>query len=307
MKKYSLIIHGGAGNITNLSKEKQDAYLGGLRDCLVVGRDLLSSGASALDAVEKCVNVLENNEIFNAGRGSVINSEGEVEMDASIMDGSNLKAGSVIGIRHYKNPISVARAVMEKSEHVMLACEGAEDFAKLQGFEYTQNDYFKTEMRIKQAAEAKALGKTVLDVNDLSKNKKMGTVGAVAFDSDGNIASATSTGGIANKLKGRVGDTPIIGAGMYASNKSAGVSATGFGEQFIRSVLSFYASEQVRVGKTAPEACTAAREYLKESVNGLGGIIMIDKYGTIGHGATSDNLIYGYVSDSIEMFVSLTP
>lgn len=307
MSKFSLIIHGGAGNITNLTEEKRDAYLNGLKECLKQGKDLLSSGASSLDTVEKCVNILEDNEIFNAGRGSVINTEGEVEMDASIMDGSNLKAGALIGLKHYKNPVSVARKVMEKSEHVMLACEGAEEFAKSMGFEYFENDYFKTEFRIKQAEEAKKLGKTVLDVTDMSKNKKLGTVGAVAMDTNGHIAAATSTGGISNKLKGRVGDAPVIGAGVYASDAYAGVSATGYGEQFLRTVLSFYAALQVNESCDATQACKKAMQYLKESVNGLGGIIMIDKYGNIGKGATSQNLIHGYVGSDIDLFVSLTP
>lgn len=306
-RKYALIIHGGAGNITGLSQERHDAYVNGIKACLEVGEKMLKEGASALDVVEACVNVLENNEVFNAGKGSVINNEGQVEMDAAIMNGSDLKAGSVIGLKHYKNPISVARKVMEKTEHVMLACDGAEEFAKSIGLEYVENDYFKTEFRIKQAEEAKKAGKTVLDVSDVNKNKKMGTVGAVAFDMDGNIAAATSTGGIANKLKGRVGDSPLIGAGIYASNKNAGVSATGYGEQFIRTVVSFYAAIQVNDTTNAPEAATKAMDYLKNEVNGLGGIIMIDKSGNIGKASTSENLIHGYCGSDYEMYVSLHP
>jgi len=305
--KCALIIHGGAGNITNITKERRQAYIEGIQKCVVEGKRLLEQGAKSIDVVEACVNMLENNEVFNAGRGSVINSEGEVEMDASIMDGANLKAGSVIGLKHYKNPVSVARKVMDATEHVMLACEGAELFAQAVGFEYVENEYFKTEFRIKQAEEARRAGRTVLDVADIEKNKKLGTVGAVAYDQFGNIAAATSTGGIANKLKGRVGDTPLVGAGIYASNDFAGVSATGYGEQFIRSVLSFYAATQVNGKIKAPLACKRAMAYLRKSVNGLGGIIMIDKCGNIGKAATSDNLIHGYWQAGEEEYVSLTP
>lgn len=305
--KYALIIHGGAGNITGLSQERHDAYVNGIRECLEAGEKLLKAGAPSIDVVEACVNILENNEVFNAGKGSVINTEGEVEMDAAIMNGSDLKAGSVIGLKHYRNPISVARQVMDKTEHVMLACDGAEEFAKSAGFKYYENDYFKTEFRIKQAEEAKKAGKTVLDVSDVKKNKKMGTVGAVAFDMNGNIAAATSTGGIANKLKGRVGDSPIIGAGIYANNQYAGVSATGYGEQFLRTVVSFYAAIGVNSTTKAPAAAKKAMTYLKKAVNGLGGIIMIDKYGNIGKAATSENLIHGLVGSDYELYVSLAP
>ena len=307
MKKYSLITHGGAGNITNLSDEKRQSYLDGLKECLGEGQKMLSLGRKSLDVVERCVNIMEDNKIFNAGRGSVINAEGEIEMDASIMDGSNLMSGSVIGLKHYKNPVSVARAVMERTEHVMLAGEGAEEFANKSGFKYFKNNFFKTEARIRQAEEAKKRKKTVLDIDDLNKNKKMGTVGAVAYDLKGDIAAATSTGGIANKLKGRVGDSPIIGAGIYASNKLAGVSATGFGEQFIRCVVSFYAAMQISDICQAPGACRIAMDYLRESVKGLGGIIMIDRLGNIGCGATCKNLIHGYIGSSAELFTSLTP
>ncbi len=277
METFSLMIHGGAGKISDSS-----VYGPSLERICAHGRDLLASGASALDVVDACVRLLEDDELYNAGKGSVLTHEETFEMDAAIMDGSTLRAGAVAGVSGIRNPILLARTVMEKSEHVFLVADGAVQFAKVHALPFESDAYFRTEKRVAQLREARQKNKVVLDHSDVQE-KKLGTVGAVACDTDGNLAAATSTGGIVNKRFGRVGDTPIIGAGTYAENATCAVSCTGFGEQFIRTVLAKTTASFIEhLHMTAQEAADAAISDLVKKVNGLGGLIVIDGKGNTG-------------------------
>src|ERR1043166_178230 len=248
-KKIRLVIHGGAGTIErgSMTPEKEREYRAGLERALTAGYEILSRGGSSLDATQAAVRVLEDDPHFNAGRGSVFTSAGTNEMDASIMDGKTLKAGAVANLRHIKNPIGLARLLMEKAAHVatkeprvgpvLMAGEGAEAFAKENGIEFVDEKYFFTQerwdalQRIKEAEKHGGVGGKKFFI---SEHDRHGTVGAVALDKNGNLAAATSTGGMANKLPGRIGDTPVIGAGTYANNQTCAVSCTGDGEYFIR-------------------------------------------------------------------------
>src|SRR5438105_1597327 len=238
-QKIQLVVHGGAGTIerSKMTREIEQGYRAGIENALRAGREILQGGGSSVDAVEAAVRVLEDDPHFNAGRGSVFTSAGTVEMDAAIMDGKTLAAGAVAGIEHVRNPIVLARAVMEKSKHVMMIGAGAEKFAKGNGIELVDAKYFFTQNRwdafqkIKAAEEAGADGSKKFIISDAERH---GTVGAVARDSQGNLAAATSTGGTTNNLPGREGDSPVIGAGTYADNATCAVSCTGDGEFFIR-------------------------------------------------------------------------
>src|SRR5213596_3270316 len=240
-KKIGLAIHGGAGTIerSKMTPEKESEYRAGLERALSAGYEILKRGGSSVDATEAAVRVLEDDPHFNAGKGSVFTSAGTNEMDASIMDGKTLKAGAVASVKHVKNPVSLARLVMEKSPHVMLDCAGAEAFAKENGIELVDEKYFFTQERwdaLQKIKEAEKQGGVGGKKFFISEEDRHGTVGAVALDKDGNLAAATSTGGMANKLPGRIGDTPVIGAGTYANNQTCAVSCTGDGEFFIRAV-----------------------------------------------------------------------
>jgi beta-aspartyl-peptidase (threonine type) len=236
---YSIAIHGGAGTIEKalMTSEKEDAYSTALKTSILKGEAILKKGGSALDAVCAAVCELENQPLFNAGKGAVFNAAGKNEMDASIMDGKNLSAGAVAGIWGIKNPVLLAKEIMQNSEHVLMMGNGALEFAKQRGFEFLPEDYFFTDARYLQLLEAQKMGVMQLDHAD-NKHKK-GTVGAVAKDIHGDIAAATSTGGMTNKKFGRVGDTPIIGSGCYANNTTCAISCTGHGEFFIRNVVAY--------------------------------------------------------------------
>jgi L-asparaginase / beta-aspartyl-peptidase len=275
---YALAIHGGAGAIPKdgISSEKEAAYRVGLEAALNAGYDVLDRGGSSLDAVMTAVRVLEDDPQFNAGRGAALTRDGWAEMDASIMDGRNLRAGAVASLRHVKNPIELARRVMEKSRHVLLVGEGAQEFALDEGFTLIPNAYFRTSER-KQQLERELAGESV---SELMPGR--GTVGAVALDRDGNLAAATSTGGMTMKRPGRVGDSPIIGAGTYAKNGVCAVSATGHGESFIRAVAAYHVCASIEYrGYTLAQAM---RETLHEKVHALGGdggMIGIDGQGNV--------------------------
>ena len=231
---FSLMIHGGAGALEHIRREGTEAgFMSSLETILAEGRQLLEKGGSALDAVEYCAARLEDDPLYNAGRGSVLNEYGEVEMDAAIMDGQDLAAGAVAAVTSIKNPITLARCVLDQSEHVMLIGKGAKEFAKLCNVPAMADDYFVVESRVRQWREAQKVGGMMLDHEDAEPQRKLGTIGAVARDKQGHLAAATSTGGIVNKRWGRVGDSPIIGAGTFA-DANCGVSATGHGEYFIR-------------------------------------------------------------------------
>lgn len=277
MSGFSLMIHGGAGVIREPEK-----FSDSLRFVIERGAERLASGGSALDAVTECVVLLEDDPLFNAGRGSVLNAEGLVDCDASIMDGRTLDAGAIAGVRGVRNPILLARAVLEKSDHVFLIGEGAEAFAREQGLGFEDPAYFLTEYRVAQLARVKEKHKTALDHSEAT-DLKLGTVGAVARDRDGNLAAATSTGGLVNKQFGRVGDSAVIGAGTFADNASCAVSCTGIGEDFLRTSLARTAATFVEhQNRKAQEAADAAIRTLTSKVHGLGGLILVDRDGNCG-------------------------
>lgn len=260
MGKAVIAIHGGAGAITRaqLSQEQELRYIQALSDVVETGQRMLEEGRSALDVVTEAVRLLEECPLFNAGIGAVYTRDETHELDACVMDGNTLKAGAVAGVSHLRNPVLAARLVMEHSPHVMMIGEGAENFAIAQGMERVSADIFSTPERYAQLLAARTAGEMVLDHNatPLDENNKMGTVGAVALDMSGNLAAATSTGGMTNKLPGRVGDSPLVGAGCYANNANVAVSCTGTGEVFIRALAAYdIAALMDYGGLSLSEAC----------------------------------------------------
>ncbi len=299
-KKYSIMVHGGAGALDNVNDDRSAMrYLESIRLILEHGREVMELGGSALQAVEVCASQLEDDPVFNAGCGSVLNEHGKVEMDAAIMDGRNLAAGAVAAVDNIANPIQLARLVMTESEHVMLIAEGAMRFADHCGMARVREDYFYTPDRIEQLKQARLMGKMMLDHDDSdedSEDQKYGTIGAIAMDPEGNLAAATSTGGIVNKRMGRVGDSPIIGAGVYADNETCAVSATGYGEDFMRTVIAKTISDFIYMqGMDAERATAAAIDYLNRKVSGRGGVIVIDKKGNCSSGFTTKKMIHGWI------------
>ena len=296
---FAIVVHGGAGTILkkNMSDEMELAYKLKLEEAINAGYNILENNGSSKDAVEETIKILENSELFNAGKGSVLSNEAVVEMDASIMNGQNLNAGAISGIKTIKNPISAARLVMEKSEHVFLSGEGAEEFAKLQGLDIIDNDYFITETRLKSLLNAKK--------RDSIKDNKFGTVGCVAIDKFGNITSGTSTGGMTNKKWNRIGDVPIIGAGTYANNNTCGISSTGWGEYFIRNVVAYDISSQIEYKKISIDL--AAKNTLKKvkDLGGNGGVIGIDKNGNILMDFNTEGMYRGYKKSDGESEISI--
>ena len=296
---FAIVVHGGAGTILkkNMSDEMELAYKLKLEEAINAGYNILEKNGSSKDAVEETIKILENSELFNAGKGSVLSNKGVVEMDASIMNGKNLNAGAISGIKTIKNPISAARLVMEKSEHVFLSGEGAEEFAKLQGLDIIDNEYFITETRLKSLLNAKK--------RDSIKDNKFGTVGCVAIDKFGNITSGTSTGGMTNKKWNRIGDVPIIGAGTYANNNTCGISSTGWGEYFIRNVVAYDISSQIEYKKISIDL--AAKNTLKKvkDLGGNGGVIGIDKNGNILMDFNTEGMYRGYKKSDGESEISI--
>ncbi|WP_353776868.1 isoaspartyl peptidase/L-asparaginase [Winogradskyella sp. 3972H.M.0a.05] len=283
MKRISLAIHGGAGTLVKgmMTAELEVQYKAALKLALDEGYKVLEQGGTAIEAVEVSVKLLEDSHLFNAGRGSVFTADETHEMDASIMDGKTLNAGAVSLISNIKNPVSLARDVMENSEHVFLAGEGAMKFAKDQGYELKPTDYFYDEFRHKQWLEIKDTDSFQLD-HSVKKDSKFGTVGAVACDVNGNIAAATSTGGMTNKRYGRVGDSPMIGAGNYANNNTCAVSCTGSGEYFIRGVVAYDVSCLMEHKDLS--LLDAANDVINKrilEINGDGGLIAVDAKGNI--------------------------
>lgn len=291
-----LAIHGGAGTIlrSTMTPELQEQYERGLNNALDAGYKILETGGSSVDAVEAAVTSLENFPLFNAGCGAVFNNAGKHEMDAAIMDGATLDAGAVSGISNIKNPVKLARAIMDNSEHVLLCGAGAEQFAKLQGLEFADDAYFYNELRYKQWQEALKEDKVQLDHTE----KKFGTVGAVALDKNGNLAAATSTGGMTNKKFGRMGDSPIIGAGTYANNNTCAISCTGHGELFIRAVVAYDISCLMEYkGLSLKEACDIVVHDKLVKIGGEGGLVAIDKYGNIELPFNSEGMYRGYATE----------
>ncbi len=311
-----LVIHGGAGTITKdtITPEQEKEYKEKLTEALNAGYAVLNSGGTSIEAVQKSINVMEDSPLFNAGKGAVFTHDGRNELDASIMDGKTRKAGAVAGVTTIKNPINAAIAVMEKSPHVMMVSNGADLFAKEQGLTIVDPSYFKTEHRWQQLQKAIEKEQVVLDhdgktaalfVDPMMYDYKYGTVGAVALDQHGNLAAGTSTGGMTNKRYGRVGDSPIIGAGNYADNETVAVSATGSGEMFIRTLTAFNIAAQVKY-KNLPleEAAQNALDEVK-AINGSGGVIVLDKTGNYTMSFNSEGMYRGTIGDDGKPVVAI--
>jgi len=287
--KYMLVIHGGAGFVSEtIPEELRLKYIAGLEKALETGEKILRAGGKSIDAVEATVKVLEDDSLFNAGRGAVLNRDGVAQLDAAIMDGKNLMAGAVAAVEHIKNPISAARIVMEKTNHVMMTGIGAEKIAELNGLTPVASDYFYTEHTQKIWKDARSKG----------------TVGAVALDMEGNLAAATSTGGLNNKLPGRIGDAPVIGAGTYANNNTLAISATGKGEKFIRYNVAFRISALMEFkNMSLDEACN---EVINKTLDAQdGGIIAVDKSGNFVMAFNTASMFRGVIGDGINKGVKI--
>ena len=294
-QNWKLVIHGGAGVIErgSMSPEREQAIRTGLQSALAGGSMVLERGGSALDAVEAAVRELEDDANFNAGRGAVFTHEGSIELDAAIMDGRTRAAGAVAGVKTTRNPVSLARAVMEKTAHVFLGGSGAAELAVDQGLEQVPPEWFETEERRQQLEKVKATRSEAFDVE-----LKYGTVGAVALDKNGHVAAATSTGGLTGKRWGRIGDTPVIGAGTYADDRSAAVSGTGTGEMFIRAVAGHQLAERVRLGGDSLQEALDATLADIESLSGSGGLIAVTPRGEAAWGFTTPGMYRGMADAS---------
>ena len=312
-RPVAIAVHGGAGTILPgmMTEETEAEYREKLAEALRSGYAVLQDGGSSIDAVVAAVQVLEESPLFNAGRGAVLTSEETAELDASIMEGEGRMAGAVAGIKHVRSPIELARRVMESSPHVMMAGTGAEVFAREQGLEMVDNDYFITDRRLEQLRRMQSSEPTSRLDRDpsaapLADADKHGTVGAVALDRFGNLAAATSTGGMSNKKFGRIGDSPIIGAGTYADNATCAVSATGHGEYFIRGVVAYDIAAMMRYGGLAlSEAANAVIHGRLTDMGGEGGVIAIDAAGNISMPFNTAGMYRGYIDSSGELRVDI--
>lgn len=308
MKKIALAIHGGAGTIlkSEMTPALEAEYRGGLENALKKGFAVLQKKGSAVDAVEAAVVELENFPLFNAGRGSVFTHEGKIEMDACIMDGAKLKSGAVAFVRNVKNPIKLARLVMERTEHCLLAGEGANKFARQCQVEFEKDEYFFTEHRYRQLLKAIEENRVQLDHSAKMQNSEpIGTVGAVACDYLGNLAAATSTGGMTNKKFGRIGDTPIIGAGTYANNETCAISCTGHGEFFMLGVTAYDVAARMKYKNLSlDEAADEALAHLTK-IGGEGGFIAVDSSGNVVLPFNSEGMYRGFVEAEGETNVEI--
>ncbi len=298
---YALVLHGGAGvmSVESMTPAMQEEYTAVLTRALLVGDSVLAAGGTSLDAVVQTIMIMEDSPLFNAGKGAVFTHEGTVELDASIMNGKNLGAGAVAGITDIKNPIALARRVMEKSEHVFLTGKGASQFAVEQGFKLVPNSYFYTEKRFKQLQEL------LKNERKPGTNDKHGTVGCVALDRYGNIAAGTSTGGMTNKKYGRIGDSPVIGAGTYASNATGGFSCTGHGEYYLRLGFSRDLSALMEYRQLdVQKACQLEIEKLTK-LGGTGGVIGLDKYGNVAMEFNTSGMFRGYIKSDGSRFTAI--
>ncbi|SHF83184.1 beta-aspartyl-peptidase (threonine type) [Mariniphaga anaerophila] len=300
-EKYAIVIHGGAGgrSKTTMSIEQQNNYKAKLEEALAAGEKLLKNGASSAEAVVEAIKIMEDSPLFNAGKGAVFTSDGKNELDASIMNGENLNAGAVAGVRTIKNPITAAREVMENSEHVMLSGKGASEFARQQGLETVKNKYFFTRKRYEslKALQKKQRKRTSAD--------NTGTVGCVALDIHGNLCAGTSTGGMNNKKYGRIGDSPIIGAGTYANNKTCAVSCTGHGEYYIRLGFARDISALMEYKKLGvKEACAAEIQKLTQ-LGGTGGVIALDANGNMAMEFNTSAMFRGYIKSTGEKEIAI--
>ena len=316
-EKYVMVIHGGAGTILkkNMTPEKESAYIDQLTNALQVGYAAVKNGKTSLEAVEAAIRIMEDSPLFNAGKGAVFTHDGKNELDAAIMDGKTLKAGAVAGVSTIRNPISAARAVMEKSAHVMMIGRGAEEFARQCKLELVDPRYFYTKERwdglqkaLKEDSTRAVLdhgNKKSMQTKALNHDNKFGTVGAVALDKMGNLAAGTSTGGMTNKKYGRVGDSPLIGAGTYANNLTAGISCTGWGEFFIRSVVAHDVSAMMEYkGISVAEASQAALDKMAR-LGGDGGLIALDKNGQVAMPFNTAGMYRGTVTENGKIEVQI--
>ena len=311
-RKFGLVVHGGAGTIerSEMTPQREREYRAGLERALTAGYEILKRGGSSLDATEAAVRVLEDDPHFNAGKGAVFTSVGTNEMDAAIMDGKTLNAGAVASLKHIQNPVSLARLVMEKSGHVMLDGEGAEAFAKVNGIQLLPDQkYFFTQERWEALQKIKAAEKSGGGAGEkkylITDQDRHGTVGAVALDQNGNLAAATSTGGTTNKRAGRVGDSPVIGAGTYANNITCAVSATGDGEYFIRATVAHDVSALMEYcGMSVQEAAQSALHKVAK-LGGSGGLIAIDRQGDVALPFNTSGMYRGYVDPNGKFVVEI--
>jgi beta-aspartyl-peptidase (threonine type) len=302
-----LAIHGGAGTIrkSQMTEEKEQAYKQALKESLQAGYNILAQGGTALDATQAAVQVMEDCPLFNAGKGAVFTNAATHELDASIMNGKTLEAGAVAGVRHVKNPIFAARAVMDKTQHVLLIGQGADNFAKHIGLDMVDQSYFSTEFRMKQLQQVQQEDTVALDHN-VDPDKKCGTVGAVALDMHGNVAAATSTGGMTNKKFGRVGDSSIIGAGTYANNKTCAVSGTGHGEFFIRAVVGHDISALMEYKQlTLQQAADLVVMEKLPALGGDGGVVAVDAQGNVAMPFNTEGMYRGVVHADGTMNVAI--
>ncbi|WP_343464995.1 isoaspartyl peptidase/L-asparaginase [Pantoea sp.] len=317
MTKAVIAIHGGAGAISRaaMSAEKEQAFRAALHAVISAGQQILAAGGSALDAVTEAVRLLEACPLFNAGKGAVFTHQGTHELDACIMDGRTLDVGAVAGVSRIRHPILAARGVLEKSPHVLLIGAGAEAFAEAQGLEPVEPDFFSTPERWEQLQRALTLQHSVLDhdgaaaqsgAEPLDPDRKMGTVGAVACDLHGNLAAATSTGGMTNKQAGRVGDSPLPGAGCYASNETAAVSCTGTGEVFIRTLAAYDVAAQMAYGgRTLQQAAASVIHDKVQELEGCGGLIAVDSHGNVVLPFNSEGMYRGFAFVDGEIEVAI--
>jgi len=288
VQNFGIVIHGGAGTILkeNMSDSLEQAYKQKLEEAIKTGHEILANGGTALEAVQRTINVMEDSPLFNSAKGAVFTNEGKNELDASIMDGKTLNAGAVAGVTNVKNPINLAYEVMTNSEHVLLSGKGAEQFAKEQGLEIVDPEYFYTENRFKAMERARNRDKEKTNktafYDPFIKDEKFGTVGCAALDKNGNLAAGTSTGGMSNKKYNRIGDAPIIGAGTYANNKTLAISSTGWGEYFIRGVVAYDISAMMEYkGVSLKEATEEVIQRKQPELGGNGGVIAIDNKGNV--------------------------
>jgi beta-aspartyl-peptidase (threonine type) len=311
---YAIVIHGGAGNLVkkNYSKEELVQYEKTLSSALDSGYAMLQIGQTATEVVQKTIQILEDSPLFNAGKGSVFSNEGRNEMDAAIMDGATLKCGAVTNLQHIKNPISLAKHIMDNSSFVFLNGEGAEKYAKDKGFELVDANYFFVEKRWNEMLKIRDSSKTMLDnegrgdIREIDQDNKYGTVGCVVLDQYGNLAAGTSTGGITNKKYNRIGDSPLIGAGTYANNETCAISCTGHGEDFIRLVLGHQVHSLMKYDhKSIQKAADYVIQKELTEIKGRGGLIAIDKKGNIAFSFNTNGMFRGYINKKGEKYIGI--
>jgi len=306
---FGIVIHGGAGTILkeNMTLELEKKYKNALREAVLIGYEILNNGGTSEKAVEKTINYLEDSPLFNAGKGAVLNFDGEVELDASFMEGKNLNAGAISGSKKIKNPISTAIKVMNSSSHVMLSGKGADDFAIQHNMQTVEQNYFKTERRINSLKKIKSIENN--KVSNLSNSEyrvqKLGTVGCVALDKFGNLSAGTSTGGMTNKKWNRIGDAPIIGAGTYANNNSCAVSSTGWGEYFIRGVVAYDIAALMEYKNLSIKKAAKTVINKISKMGGDGGVIAIDKQGNIAMEMNTSGMYRAHINSKGEIDVKI--